>query len=96
MGRFKGRFIEMSERKSEKSVVEALEEKRVGVADDCFDCVRWNLVEKGGGDAVEEKDGAVEVPDDDEIAVGGRGSDGGDGTRLRRRKNGDNAAIDAA
>ena len=55
-----------------------------------FDGILWkgnvetNLVEKGGGDAVEEKDGAVEVPDDDEIAVGGRGSDGGDGTRLRR------------
>lgn len=46
-----------------------------------FDGILWKgkvetkLVEKGGGDAVEEKDGAVEVPDDDEIAVGGRGSD---------------------
>ena len=55
-----------------------------------FDGILWKgngetkLVEKGGGDAVEEKDGAVEVPDDDEVAVGGRGSDGGDGTRLRR------------
>ena len=49
MGRFEGRFGEVGEGKSEKSVIESLEKESVGIADDCLDCVGWNSMEGKSG-----------------------------------------------